>query len=375
MVGCYFFFIGSAILTFFTDVLLVCYYFFFSLSSSKFQDTDIITAVENNIGGIFFVYGYGGTGKTFLWKTLSTCIRSKGQIVINVASSGIASLLLTGGRTAHSRFHIPLNLNEDSMCYMKPNSDVAELLKETKLIICDEAPMVHKHAFEALDRTMRDILLPHESTNTGVPFGGKTIVFCGDFRQILPVIKNGTRQEIVNGSLSSSYIWNKCKLLKLTKNMRLNLENQSADLEKTKEFANWLLQLGEGNLGGINDGDTTIEIPDDLLIDAWASTLKLAMAQSNWRLRLERNREVNTQLHRSRGADETRRSLGLLLLQQLKASKFKSSILSASHASKIPSFFGKRGKQDATKIGKSIIPVAQEMGRKNQAVASKLWQQ
>ncbi|KAD4585061.1 hypothetical protein E3N88_22662 [Mikania micrantha] len=48
--------------------------------------------------------------------------------------------------------------------------------------------------------------------------------------------------------------------------MRLNLENQSADLEKIKEFANWLLQLGEGNLGGINDGDTSIEISDDLLI-------------------------------------------------------------------------------------------------------------
>nr|CAD1824599.1 unnamed protein product [Ananas comosus var. bracteatus] len=56
----------------------------------------IISAVSKNEGGIFFLYGYGGTGKTFIWRTLSAAIRSKGQIVLNVASSGIASLLLPG---------------------------------------------------------------------------------------------------------------------------------------------------------------------------------------------------------------------------------------------------------------------------------------
>ena len=84
---------------------------------SVFQQ--IINAIEGNKGVVFFVYGYGGTGKTFLWKTLSAAIRSKGQIVLNVASSGIASLLLSGGRTAHSRFRIPLNLTEDSVCHIK----------------------------------------------------------------------------------------------------------------------------------------------------------------------------------------------------------------------------------------------------------------
>uniref|UniRef100_A0A0D3AGT5 ATP-dependent DNA helicase n=2 Tax=Brassica TaxID=3705 RepID=A0A0D3AGT5_BRAOL len=69
-------------------------------------------AVTTNSGGVFFVNGFGGTGKTFLWKTLSTYIRSVGDIVLNVASSGMAALLLDGGRTAHSRFSIPLQLNE-----------------------------------------------------------------------------------------------------------------------------------------------------------------------------------------------------------------------------------------------------------------------
>ncbi|XP_076945826.1 uncharacterized protein LOC143617044 [Bidens hawaiensis] len=222
---------------------------------------------EANKGGVFFLYGYGGTGKTFLWKTLSVAIRSKGQIVLNVASSGIASLLLSGGRTAHSRFHIPINLNEDSTCSIKPGSDDAHLLKETKLIIWDEAPMIHKHAFEALDRTMMDVLTPNTSINSGIPFGGKVIVFGGDFRQVLPVITNGSRQQIVNASLCSSYIWGKCKLLRLTKNMRLTIRAQASDIEQANQFAKWLLDIGEGNVGGSNDGEATIDIPHDLLIN------------------------------------------------------------------------------------------------------------
>ncbi|KAD2805097.1 hypothetical protein E3N88_38474 [Mikania micrantha] len=225
-----------------------------------------MTAVTENKGGVFFVYGYGGTGKTFIWKTLSSALRSKGQIVLNVASSGIASLLLTGGRTAHSRFHIPLNLNEDSICSMKPNTDDADLLKQTALIIWDEAPMVHKHGFEALDRTLKDILNAYGDSNSKLPFGGKVIVFGGDFRQILPVVQNGSRQDIVNASLSSSYLWSQCKVLTLTKNMRLTMGNGSSDVERTKLFAKWLLDVGEGNVGGCNDGDVLIDIPDDLVI-------------------------------------------------------------------------------------------------------------
>ncbi|XP_022014897.1 ATP-dependent DNA helicase pif1-like [Helianthus annuus] len=228
---------------------------------------EILKAVEGDAGGVFFVYGYGGTGKTFLWKTLSATIRSKGQIVLNVASSGIASLLLTGDRTAHSRFHIPLNLTEDSVCHIKPDSDTARLLRETKLIIWDEAPMVHKHAFEALDRTMNDIFNMDTSIDSEISFGGKVIVFGGDFRQILPVVPNGGRQEIVNASLCSSYLWSKCKLLRLTKNMRLTIGRSTSEIQDINNFAKWLLDLGEGNVGCPNDGEASIEIPPDLLIN------------------------------------------------------------------------------------------------------------
>ncbi|KAI3783632.1 hypothetical protein L1987_42718 [Smallanthus sonchifolius] len=167
------------------------------------------------------------------------------------------------GRTAHSRFHIPINLNEDSLCHIKPNNEVAFLLKETELIIWDEAPMIHKHAFEALDRTMKDIFMHDPSINSDIPFGGKVIVFGGDFRQILPVVPNSSMQEIVNASLSSSYIWAKCKVLRLTKNMRLTIGAQTSYMQKTNDFTKWLLDIGEGKAGG----EATIDIPDDLLIN------------------------------------------------------------------------------------------------------------
>ncbi|XP_022004032.1 uncharacterized protein LOC110901515 [Helianthus annuus] len=53
----------------------------------------VMEAIEKGDGGVFFVYGYGGTGKTFLWKTFLAALQSKVEIVLNVASSGIASLV------------------------------------------------------------------------------------------------------------------------------------------------------------------------------------------------------------------------------------------------------------------------------------------
>ncbi|XP_076898142.1 uncharacterized protein LOC143551635 [Bidens hawaiensis] len=227
---------------------------------------EIMNSLVAKRGGVFFVYGYGGTGKTYLWKTLSASIRSKREVVLNVAYSGIASLLLEGGRTTHSRFLIPINLTEDSQCPVKGNTDVYEILKKTTLVIWDEEPMIHKHAFEALDRTLKDVMAGDPANTLEALFRGKVVVFGGDFRQILLVVTNGTRSEFVNASINSLYIWSKCKLLKLTKNMRLTVGCGSSNLEEIKEFADWLLDIGEGNVGGPNDGESIVKIPNDLLI-------------------------------------------------------------------------------------------------------------
>lgn len=101
----------------------------------------IIKRVESGSGGMFFVYGIGGCGKTYLWKTLCARLRSEGKIVLPVACSGIAAVLLPGGRTSHSRFNIPLKLDRHCVANIKHGSDIAELIKQTSLVIWDEAPM------------------------------------------------------------------------------------------------------------------------------------------------------------------------------------------------------------------------------------------
>lgn len=236
---------------------------------------EITGAVNRKKGGVFFVYEFGGTGKTFLWSILSAAIRSIGDIVLNVASSGIASLLLHGRRTAHSRFSIPINPHEFSTCNIQPESDQAELLKRASLIIWDEAPMMSKHCFESLDRTLCAIMKKSDD----IPFGGKVVVFGGDYRQILPVIPRGNRADIVMSSLNSSYLWKHCKVLQLTKNMRLFSETDSLEAKEMKEFLEWILALGDGKINEPNTGETMIEIPEDLLVKQCTNPIEAIVSE------------------------------------------------------------------------------------------------
>lgn len=88
-----------------------------NLNSDQRQIYDLImNAFVANRQELIFFYGHGGTGKTFLWKTIISTLRSEGNIVLAVASSGIASLLLPVGRKAHSRFKLPLELTEKTLC-------------------------------------------------------------------------------------------------------------------------------------------------------------------------------------------------------------------------------------------------------------------
>jgi len=103
----------------------------------------IMESVGSEDDGFFFLYGYGGTGKTFIWKILSAAVRLKELIVLNDASCGIVALLLPGGRTAHSTLTVPIEINEASSLTMEKDSPRTDLMRAAKLIIWDEAPMMH----------------------------------------------------------------------------------------------------------------------------------------------------------------------------------------------------------------------------------------
>jgi hypothetical protein len=81
------------------------------------------------------------------------------------------------------------------MCSFTKQSDTAELLRRTSLIIWDEVAMTKRQCVETLDRSLHYIM------ECPLPFGGKVMVFGGDFRQVLPVVTRGTRAHVTDATL------------------------------------------------------------------------------------------------------------------------------------------------------------------------------
>ena len=131
------------------------------------------------------------------------------------ATSGVAASIMPGGRTAHSCFKLPLSVKEGGCCSFTKQGGTVKLLQQAALIIWDEASMTKRQNVEALDNSLRGIM-----GRSNLLFGGKTIVLGGDFRQVLPVVRKGSRAQIVGASLRRSYLWESMRHLKLVRNMR-----------------------------------------------------------------------------------------------------------------------------------------------------------
>ncbi|XP_071740766.1 uncharacterized protein [Rutidosis leptorrhynchoides] len=166
----------------------------------------VILAVTQQAGGLFFLYGPGGTGKTFVYNTILTKLRSEKLIALAVASS--------------------------------------ELMQQVRLIIWDEAPMTQRFGFEALDKTLKDILGAKNEVNRGKLFGEMPILLGGDFRQILPVIPKGKRQEVVQACINRFDLWQHCQLHTLSRIMWVNEYTADGHVDPRKQqFNKWVLAL------------------------------------------------------------------------------------------------------------------------------------
>ncbi|XP_073122695.1 uncharacterized protein [Henckelia pumila] len=91
--------------------------------------------------------------------------------------------------------------------------------------------MAKRSTIEKLDDMLRDIM------NSNIIFGGKIIVFGGDFCQTLPVIFKGTKDDIIDSSIVMSPLWNQFDKINLKQNMRALLDHN---------FTNYLLKIGDG---------------------------------------------------------------------------------------------------------------------------------
>ena len=87
-----------------------------------------------------------------------------------------------------------------------------------------------------------------------------TMVFSGDWRQILTIVPHGSRTEIVGRCFQkSSYLWRDVKILRLTENMRTR--QATGGQQDEADFATFLLNLGEGKIPVIpEEGEFAIEL-------------------------------------------------------------------------------------------------------------------
>ena len=77
----------------------------------------------------------------------------------------------------------------------------------------------------------------------------------------MSVIPRASREDVVFSTINSSKLWSHCKMLTLTKNMRLLTTSSSTADQELKDFVDWIIKIGEGKLVLDNDGIIEVEIP------------------------------------------------------------------------------------------------------------------
>ena len=123
---------------------------------------------------------------------------------------------------------------ETLMWNISKTSSIGKVLQKSKLNVWDECTMAHKKSLEALDRSLQDL------RGNVRQFGNAVILLAGDFRQTLPVIPRSTP----NACLKYSTFWWHVKKLNLTRNMRVQQQNdRSAEI-----FSNQLLEIRNGKV-------------------------------------------------------------------------------------------------------------------------------
>ena len=127
---------------------------------------------------------------------------------------------------------------ETTLCNISKTSSMRKVLQKRKLIVWDECTMEHKKSLEALDRSLQDL-----PGNVRL-FGNTVILLAEDCRQTLPVIPLSTPTDEINAYLKYSTFWRKVKELNLTRNMRVQQQNdRSAEI-----FSKQLLEIENGKV-------------------------------------------------------------------------------------------------------------------------------
>lgn len=194
--------------------------------------TEILNAISDGRPLRAFVDGKAGRGKTFLVHAICNKLRSEGRVVLATATSGFAAQLYPGGKTTHSTFKVPIGEEDEVLeSPVEAHDPRGELIQKAAVIVWDEAPMANSAVLKCVEETCRRVM------RNDLPFGGKVVILLGDFRQTCPVIRHGTRKQIVSASIISSPLWELFSMYRLTQPIR-----NAEDLP----YADFVDSIGEG---------------------------------------------------------------------------------------------------------------------------------
>ncbi|KAI3443860.1 hypothetical protein Pfo_000525 [Paulownia fortunei] len=132
---------------------------------------------------------------------------SKTQIVHITAVSGVAFAIISRGKTTHFCFKIPIDA-------------VAELLHKPQLLLLDETPMTKTIVIKNIDKLLKDVMENDED------FGGKMVVFCEDFRQVLIVVLKITIYQTIFTIEKYEKPNNTKSNIKISKDMIIEYDNE-----------------------------------------------------------------------------------------------------------------------------------------------------
>jgi hypothetical protein len=213
----------------------------------------VVQAVCNRSeDNVFALMSSAGCGKTVFANGLAAYLRASHRRVMCVAASALAAALLLGGTTAHSAFHIPIPTNEFSVCHLSAQERAD--LRNVDLIIYDECSMVHAQVAETLNRTLTDIM------SNSRPFGGKVVLWMGDFKQLLPVVRYGHGQ---NYTIQSCSWWPHVVQLRFSQNYRAI---------RNPEYVAFLEQVGQGDIDLVEFPiENTVATYDDMIREVYGT--------------------------------------------------------------------------------------------------------
>jgi len=220
--------------------------------------TDIIKKLKARGGRdqlLMFLTGPAGSGKSTAMKIaqqycyefcIAVGIMWSDKTFIFTAYTGSAASLFGGVTISKAAF-----LNQHKQLSVDDRNE----WQDVRIVVIDEVSFMSDTILKTLDRKLKEI------KNRSQPFGGFTIIFAGDFRQLEPIGVNDT--ELLFSSLSSQH-WENCI------NAVIILDNEHR-FKEDPEYGQMLKRMWSGDLTKedrmrINTrvlGSSGLELPPD----------------------------------------------------------------------------------------------------------------